>query len=140
VPPRPGDLPRDERGLPYGSEYDAWIAELEAADSACWEDWNAEHYQPLLGYEPHTQLILARTDGGPRHCLDGRPVSAGSSLELLLEDGSWLAVRYEWSWQSDSPPTAHFALGLPDQARGVANSPVASIALAPQAILRWPRR
>jgi hypothetical protein len=75
VPPRP-DSPRDERGIPYGPEYDAWIAARETADTACWEDWNAEHYEPLLGYEPHTQLILARTEGGRRHFLDGRPVHA----------------------------------------------------------------
>ena len=28
-------------GLPYGPEYDAWIAARESADDACWEDWNA---------------------------------------------------------------------------------------------------
>jgi hypothetical protein len=48
VPPRPARLARDERGLPFGQEYDAWIAALESAEEACWEDWNAEHFQPLL--------------------------------------------------------------------------------------------
>ncbi len=82
VPPRPANLPYDDRGLPCGPDYDAWIAAREAADNACWEDWNAEHYQAPLGHEPHTQLILGRSDGGPRHCLDGEPVHAGSTLEL----------------------------------------------------------
>ena len=114
LPPRPADLPRDERGLPYGPEYEAWIAALEASENACWEDWDAEHYQSLLGYEPHTQLILGRTEGGLRHFLDGRPVHAGGMLELLLDDGRWIRVRYEWSWQPEVRPTANVALGVPD--------------------------
>jgi hypothetical protein len=140
VPPRPAELPRDERGLPYGPEYDAWIASLEAAEEACWEDWNAEHYQALLGYEPHTQLILGRTEGGARHFLDGRPVHAGATLERLLDDGHWLQVRYEWSWQPDTSPTAHVALGVPAGARELVDPPAVSFELPPRAILRWPQR
>ena len=141
VPPRPVDLPKDERGIPYGREWDAWIAAREAADERCWEDWNAEHYEPLLGYEPHTQLILGRTEGGRRHFLDGRPVQACATLELLLDDGRWLAIRYEWSWQPNVPPTAHIALGVPAGARTLSIDPLtASFDLPPRAILRWPAR
>jgi hypothetical protein len=138
VPPRPADLPHDERGLPYGSEYDAWIAALEAAEEACWEDWNAEHYQPLLGYEPHTQLILGRTEGGPRHFLDGRHVHAGATPELLLGDGHWLRIRYEWSWGADELPRGYAALGVPARAQGVTDAPLVSFELPARAILRWP--
>jgi hypothetical protein len=90
IPPRPTDLPRDERGLSYGPAYDEWIAALEAAGDACWEDWSAEHYEPLLGYEPHTQLILALCDGDARHYLDGRPgtPAAGWSCCSGTERGS----------------------------------------------------
>ena len=126
--------------MPYGPEYDAWIAALKAADNACWEDWNAEHYAPLLGYEPHTQLILGRSEGGQRHFLDGHPVRAGSTLELLGADGRWLTICYEWSWDGDRPPTAHPALGVPRGAERLVDAPLASFALPPSAILRWPEQ
>ena len=109
VPPAPPDVPRDERGIRHGPAWDEWIAALEAASDACREDWNAEHFEPLLGYEPHQQLVLARDDGGPalpRRASRARRVV----LELLAHDGRWLSVRYEWGWD-DSPPTAHLALG-----------------------------
>jgi hypothetical protein len=134
VPPRPENLPRDQRGIPYGPEYERWLSALEQADTACWEDWNAEHYEPLL------ELILARTDSGRRHFLDGRPVHAGARIELLLENGTWLPVRDEWGWDTEQPPTAHFALGLPPAAHGIAEPPVVSIELPARAILRWPSR
>jgi TusA-related sulfurtransferase len=47
----------------------------------------------------------------------------GDTLELLLDDGHWLPIRYEWSWQPNVPPTAHIALGLPDDARLAAVRP-----------------
>jgi hypothetical protein len=140
VPSRPEDLPRDERGLTYGPESDAYQAALEQTEDACWEDWSAEHFEPMLGYEPATQLILARSDGGPRHYLNGQSVHAGAGLEVLLDDGRWLPVRYEWSFQSASRPTAHFALGTPDEAAGIADGPVVSFELPVRAILRWPQR
>ena len=138
VPPRPDNLPRDERGIPYGAEYDTWIAALEAAGDACWEDWNAEHFAPLLGYEPHTQLILGRTDGGARHFLAGRAVHAGDTLQLQVAGGDWLPIRYEWSWDPDTPPTGHLALGVPAGAEQLQDTPVASFDLPATAILRWP--
>ena len=140
VPPRPTVVETDAQGRPCGAKWDAWWAAREAAEDRCWEDWTAEHFEPLLGYEPHTQLILARTDGGQRHFLDGRPVHAGARLELLLDDGRWVSVRYEWSWQPDEPPRAYLALGVPTPARAITDAPVVSFALPAPAILRWPSR
>ena len=82
---------------------------LGAAEDARWDDRSAGHFDPMLGYEPAAQLILGRSDGGPRHFLNGHLVDAGSSLELLLEDGTWLPIRYEWSWQPDTQPSAYAA-------------------------------
>ncbi len=137
VPPRPTDVPRDEQGLPHGPAWDAWNQALEAADTACYEDWNAEHFEPLLGYEPHQHLVLARDEGGRRHFLDGRPVHAGTTLELLCADGHWLRVRYQWSGD-DRPPTAATALGAPAEAERQGLQPIVEFALPPRAILRWP--
>ena len=140
LPARPANIPRDDRGLPYGPEYDAWIAAREAAGNACWEDGNAAHYQALLGHEPHTQLILDRSDGGPRHYLDGKPVHTGGILELLTDSEDWLPVRYEWDWNVEHALRAYFNLGLPAPARGVTEPPDVSVALPSTAILRWRSR
>jgi hypothetical protein len=88
---------RSRRGRPMCPEtntasrtapaWEAWTAALEAGNDACWDGWRAEHVHPLLGYEPHTQLIEASDRGGRRHSLDGRPVHAGTTFELLLPDG-----------------------------------------------------
>ncbi len=139
VPPRPRDVERDERGIPHGAVWDAWIAEVEAAEGVCYEDWRMGHYEPLLGYEPETQLVLARTEGGPRHFLAGLPVPAGATLELLLDDGDWVSIRYEWSWRRDELPQAYIALGVPNGARAFGERPAVSFELPSTAILRWPR-
>ena len=54
-------------------------------------------------------LLLGQGSGGPRHFLDGEPVHAGEILLLLTVDG-WLGVRYEWSFDVNSEPTAYMAL------------------------------
>lgn len=138
VPTRPVIVLRDERGLPYGPAYDVWIEALENAANACHEDWNAEHFEPMLGYEPHQHLILASDDGGQRHYLSGRPVHAGSQLELLSADGQWLAIRYEWSFDHARPPTGYLELGAPEGATRQDVVPLISFELPPRAILRWP--
>ena len=140
VPPRPDGVPRNEQGLPHGPEWDTWIASLEAASDACWEDWRAEHFDPLLGYEPHTQLIEATDRGGRRHFLDGRPVHAGMMLELLLPDGGWLQGRYEWSYVAGQRPTFHVTLGGPAEAERQGELPGVSFELPARAVLRWPER
>ena len=137
VPPRPLDVPRDELGHAHGPAWEAWIEALEAANDACMDDWHAEHFDPMLGYEPHQHLVLGRSDGGPRHFLNGLPVNAGASLQLLLGDGHWLAIRYEWSWD-DRPPRAYAALGAPAEAERQGLHPLAEFSLDPRAILRWP--
>lgn len=48
-------------------------------------------------------LELRRDPGGLRHYLDGQPVHAGQSLEVLMSRG-WVACRYEWSFDPDRPP------------------------------------
>ena len=126
--------------MPCGLGYDAWIAAREAADSACWEDWNAEQCQVLLGHEPHTQLILGRSDGGPRDYLGGKPVQVSNGLELLTDWGDWLPVRYEWDWNPEHGPRAYYDLGLPAPARGVTEPADGSVALPSPAILRWRSR
>ncbi|MBA3807306.1 MAG: hypothetical protein H0X28_02755 [Solirubrobacterales bacterium] len=132
VPPRPES--RDE------ATRETWFLQREGVYDRCQQDWNAEHFEGMLGYEPHQQLILGKSPGGPRHFLDGRPVNAGSALELLLEhENRWLPIRYEWSWQNDQPPTAHIALGVPPGAEGLTHLTV-SFPLPPRAILRWPTR
>lgn len=138
VPPRPQAMPRDERGLAHGPVYDAWIAALEEANDACMDDWDAEHFQPMLGYEPHQQLVLGRSDGGQRHFLDGLPVHAGDNLELLCADGHWLRVRYEWSGEHDQAPTAHVALGAPPEAERQGLHPTVNFTVPSRAVLRWP--
>jgi hypothetical protein len=117
-----------------------WLENLSAADDACWEDWRTEHYSPLLGYEPDTLLILGRTEGGLRHFLNGEPVHAGARLELQLDGGNWLPVRYEWSFSETTPPMAYVALALPEPAQGIAGPPLIQFALPTDAILRWPQR
>lgn len=138
VPPRPAGLERDERGLFHGPSYDAWIAALEVVDDACYDDWRAEHFDPLLGYEPHTLLIEGVDGGGRRHFLDGRPVHAGSGLELLTADGHWLRGRYEWSYATGAAPTFHILLGGPPAALAEDATPLVSFDLPPRAVLRWP--
>lgn len=138
VPPRPHDLALDEPGLAHGGAYGTWIAALQAAEEACQDDWEAEHFQPLLGYEPHQHLVLGRSDGGQRHFLDGLAVHAGDRLELLCADGHWLCVRYEWSGDQDQAPTAHVALGAPPEAQRQHLQLLVHFTLPARAVLRWP--
>ena len=43
------------------------------------------------------RLVLGEDGGGPRHFLDGRPVSCGSGLEMKVPGDKWVRVRYEAS-------------------------------------------
>jgi hypothetical protein len=139
LPPRPANTPRDYCGLRYGPEYDAPIVGREAADDAC-EDCNAEHYEALLGHEPHMQLIRGCRDGGPRRYLDGKPVHPSGTLELLTDSEDWLPVRYEWDCKVEQAQQAYFNLGLPAPARGVTELPDVSVALPSTVILGWRSR
>jgi len=115
-----------------------WWARSGQAEERCYDDWRAEHYDPLLGYEPHSQLILARDSGGERHFLNGRPVHAGSALELKLQE-TWVKVIYESSWSSGLTATASLLLGGPAEAERQGDTPLVSFALPPRAVLRWPQ-
>jgi hypothetical protein len=120
-----------------GPALEAWY---ERASDDCYEDWRAEHYEPILGYEPHTMMIEGESPGGRRHFLDGRPVHAGTTLDLLLPDGHWQRVRYEWSFTRETPPRAYLQLGGPAAAERLDAAPQVSFELPPRAVLRWPER
>lgn len=101
-----------------------------------------------------SSLRLEREDSGPRHYLEGRPVHAGTTLELALAWGSvqsaatdpdpvWLRGRYEWSFRPDDPPRFHILLGdgsterpRDDDESWIAGA--ASFPLPAKAVLRWP--
>lgn len=93
LPPRPSDSYVSPPELTPAA-WEEFFRAAEAVEDACCQGWRLEHFDPLLGFEPHTQLIEAADAGGRRHFLDGRPVHAGAVLELLLRDGRWLAGRY----------------------------------------------
>jgi hypothetical protein len=137
IPGRWSNILRDARGVPFGPAWETWLEAFGVVESACHEDWSAEHFEPMLGYEPHQRLVLGQVDGRPCHLLDGLPVHAGASLQLLAADGHWLAMRYEWTSEG-RPPTAHVALGVPAEARRQGVLEVVELSLAPRAILRWP--
>lgn len=150
VSPRPADAPKDERGLTYGPSWDAWLAEIETAEQQCWEDWNAEHFQPLLGYEPHSQLILAHTDGGARHFSTDARHTRGPSSNCC----STTATGYRSATSGAGRPTRprpprsrSGCRGLPEKSpsrtvdwlvNDVSSAGRGQLKLPPRAILRWP--
>lgn len=72
--------------------------------------------------------------------LDGHAVHTGAELELLLANGHWVPLRYEWSWRDDEAPNAHLALGAPPEAQRQGVQPTVAFELPARAILRWPTR
>ncbi|MGC6589103.1 hypothetical protein ACPV3A_29680 [Paenibacillus sp. Dod16] len=52
----------------------------------------------MLGHEGSTN--------GLRHFVEGKPVHAGSYIEVKFGDG-WIPGRYEWSFEQDSPIRIH---------------------------------
>jgi len=104
VPPRPANAARDERHVSHGPAWEAWIRELDKRQDACWEDWNAEHFEPLLGYEPHQQLILAEDDGGRRHFLDGRPSTPAPRSNCSAPTGTGSRSATSGHGTSNPPP------------------------------------
>ena len=76
------------------------------------------------------ELKLGMDGGGLRHSLDGRPVSAGTPLEVQLDDGTWLGGTYEWSFDETSPPFLTIRLA--------ATAESAALRLPQHAKLRWP--
>lgn len=72
------------------------------------------------------RLELREDAGGPRHFLDGKPVHAGTGLELMLEDENWLQGRFETSGHKP-----FFCFGVKGTAEEM------SARLPEGAILRW---
>lgn len=60
------------------------------------------------------ELELRQEEGGLRHYLLGKPLHAGASVELLLEDGTWLPGRYEWSFRKEALPMFYLYLSGKD--------------------------
>ncbi len=76
------------------------------------------------------ELQLGMDGGGLRHSLDGRAVTAGTALDVQLEDGSWIRGAYEWSFdESDWPLLSIRLAGTED---------LAALRLPDRALLRWP--
>ncbi len=101
---------------------------------AAGEEWDAEHWQPLTTPELDQVLVVDRDGGGFRHYLAGEPVHCGSALELLVQGGRWVGVRYELR---AGEPIAYLGLGGPGEPFG-ANDCV-HFAVPVNAVLRWPR-
>jgi hypothetical protein len=115
-----------------------WPSEQsEVEEQAAHDDWWHRHMAPMVDSDPDRMLVLSRDSGGMRHYLAGRPVHAGTVLELRLVDDVWVRVRYEWSWDAAVPPRAHLALGSRGEALGYAPTS-ASFPLPEAAELRWP--
>ena len=124
----------------YGlnAEGNQWWPDLnaEAQDQATFDEWWQRHMAPMVDPHPDSVLVLGQDDGGLRHFLAGRPVHAGTHLELRLPDERWIGVRYEWNWEPGDRPRAYLALGGRGEALGYA--PLVEFALPVNAELRWP--
>ena len=94
--------------------------------------------------EEGVSLELRRIDDRLVHVLAGRALENGATLELLLDDGRWIAGIYDWSGAAMRWPGLRVALGQrrsnDSAAAGGERSAMAVLALHPDAILRWPRR
>jgi len=80
-------------------------------------------------------LTLGRDQGGLRHFLDGKPVAAGTPLELLMPDALWMPVRYESNlWGKEPEARLYFRPG------GHARNESAEAYIVPSDVcfLRWP--
>jgi len=95
------------------------------------------------------RLELKQETGGPRHFLAGKDVHAGTPLDLLMADGTWLGGRYENMRLADGHLLARFHIDVRCKTtqREWANDPSAAIAypeasfdLPSDAELRWPPR
>jgi hypothetical protein len=132
--------PVEPRPASDSPERSAWQCEAEEREALIHAEWHAGHYAPLLGYDPSRLLILTREGGDVRHVLDSRPVPLGALLELLVGDGRWQPVSYQWNREPEQPPTGTLALGAPPGAQRLGRRHYVMFTLPPDAILRWPSR
>jgi hypothetical protein len=126
------------RDTGLNAEGGRWWPDLdaEAESDAAYREWRHQHMAPLVDPDPDSVLVLGADTGGLRHFLAGRPVHAGTALELRMPDDRWLVVRYEWSWEPSQRPRAHLALGGRGEALGYAEQ--VEFSLPERAELRWP--
>ena len=75
-----------------------------------------------------------RNGGGDRHYLAGKAVHCGTALELLVQGGRWVPVRYELA---RGEPVAYLHLGGPGERFGATD--VVHFDLPTDAVLRWRR-
>jgi hypothetical protein len=85
-------------------------------------------------------LQLKSVDGQLCYVLESEPMRSGEPVELLLEDGQWLAGIYEWSGQEIRWPGLRFRLGGTGPIYGGESCRTAIVALPPDAVLRRRRR
>lgn len=57
------------------------------------------------------RLELRYQGSGPRHHLDGEPIHAGRTLELVMPGGAGLFGHYEWTYRKEDKPILGIALG-----------------------------
>ena len=110
---------------------------VDADDQAAHDEWWHRHMAPMVEPDPDRLLVLGTDLGGMRHFLAGRPVHAGTVLEMRLLDDVWVRVRYEWNWSAAVPPRGYLSLGGRGEDLGYAPGPV-SFPLPESAELRWP--
>jgi hypothetical protein len=75
---------------------------------------------------PTMTLQLHSDASGLRHYLDGKPVSAGDTIEVLFH-GQWTKVQYEWIGKASQPPI------------GIVSEDATTISLKPETQVRWPQ-
>lgn len=86
-------------------------------------------------------LEIRQDSGGLRHYLQGKPVSTGTVLELLMGNGSWLSGRYEWGFRRDDPALFCIYVRVPgEDLDGYPNREQIEIPFPKAALLRWPTR
>lgn len=82
-----------------------------------------EHFGPLVTPDPSHVLIRGQDHGGLRYFLGGRPVHAGSGVELLMPDGSWWPGRVEFTTDPEGLRRRITQLGLEEDERGLVAVP-----------------
>lgn len=72
-------------------------------------------------FDAEGRLTFQRRSSGRRYFLGGRGVHAGDLLEMLLADGRWQPVRFEWNYQAADRPilftNEETGFALPEGAR-----------------------
>jgi hypothetical protein len=78
-------------------------------------------------------ILELKGDGAQqRYYLDGRPLEAGSSIELQVHSGRWVSGRFEWGGRPEVRPRL--------RAKAEVNLPAQQITFVihPHLLVRWP--